>query len=763
MKSVIGAGAGAGAGISKPTNERSGVENHAESKDVEIIVSVKDIMSTASTESPSPSEGAETQVDIGILDPKGLNPNPLTGRLYSDEYRRLAEIWSKFPAYESARAIIQDIRDHQVLLVISGTGSGKTVLVPKYVLHTFNYTGKVAVTLPKQIIARSAAEFSAKTLDVAVGAEVGYKYKGSERGAEGPETRLLYATDGTIVARLLNDPFLKDYNAVIIDEAHERKIQIDFLLYLLRNTVKLRPDFKLVIMSATINETIFEEYFREVRFKTISVGTKTNYPITSIFSSREIGPQEYMKEGSAIVQRLLTEGGAGAGADAGADAGGDILFFVTSVNETLAGCETVSETGKAFCVSVYAGMDPRLQELAQDRDKYKASSGRDRKVVIATNVAESSLTIDGIKYVVDSGYELVSYYDPVSRARVLEKKLISRAQAVQRKGRAGRTEPGICYHLYTRNDFENRMLKFPEPSIRTSNISDTCLRLLQFEHVRTVGHLTDLLMNFIEPPRELYIRSAVTDLVRLGLIRDETITRLGDVVSELQLDPMQGVSLVLAYRLRCAKEVCAIFATIDACKNSVGQLFTKPADLAGRKGDRTLLSKLTGKYNEARKTLAHRYGDHLSLLKIFTLFHQYRKMPDKKLLDDFCFTHFLRRSILDKTDREYHRMKNRVRMVLSKISIQEHEDLLPTEFKTQFSEMEALKLEYKIMLSIAYGFTLNVTRLAEMKAKVSRDSFLVSEGVTGDVVYHELFSNSGKMEANIVSRIPRPVCLRLVR
>jgi pre-mRNA-splicing factor ATP-dependent RNA helicase DHX15/PRP43 len=169
---------------------------------------------------------------IGILDPDGTNINPLNGEPYSEEYRKLAKVWSKFPAYEKVHEILQALDESQVVLITSGTGSGKTTLLPKFVLHSFGYEKKVAVTLPKQMITESAAEYAAKTLDVTLGREVGYKFKGSKKNTYTDKTKLLFATDGTIVAKLMSDPLLLEFDAVLIDEAHERKVQIDFLLYL---------------------------------------------------------------------------------------------------------------------------------------------------------------------------------------------------------------------------------------------------------------------------------------------------------------------------------------------------------------------------------------------------------------------------------------------------------------------------------------------------------------------------------------------------
>ena len=375
---------------------------------------------------------------IGILDPLGKYKNPLTGESYTDRYRELGKVWSKLPAYENPKKIINDIRDNSVILVVSGTGSGKTVLFPKYVLHALNYKGKIAVTLPKQMIAKSAAEFSADTLDVKIGEEVGYQYRGSPKEASSSKTKLLYCTDGTLVARLLSDPKLLEFDAVLIDEAHERKINIDFLLYLLRNVLKKRPEFKLIIMSATINKDIFYDYYKDYGFISLEIGTKTNYPIKSIFLDKElnISKNEYIEEGFRLIKELLKN----------EDKGG-ILFFVTSINETKDICDKLKSEDKTFrdsniCVPVYSGMSSDQQKLATDKEYYRGFVRDGRKIIIATNVAESSLTIEGISFVIDSGLELNAYYDPINRINVLEKTMITNAQAKQRMGRTGRTGPG---------------------------------------------------------------------------------------------------------------------------------------------------------------------------------------------------------------------------------------------------------------------------------------------------------------------------------
>lgn len=676
--------------------------------------------------------------NIGILDPEGLYLNPLTNKPYSENYKKLAKVWSNFPAYKEAKNIIQDIVDHQVLLIISATGSGKTVLIPKYVLHALNYDAKIAITLPKQIIAKSAAEFSAKTLDVELGNEVGYQYKGENKSSK--NTKLLYATDGTIIVKLLNDPKLSTYDAVIMDEIHERKPQIDLLLFLLRNTLKMRPEFKLILMSATVDDKLFESYYFGYKFKTIRLEGAERYKIEYIFLEKPISDKEYIEYGYEIIKKIdntTTEG--------------DILFFVTSVNETQMVCDKIrSGLTKNFCVEVFAGMKPEQQELAQDKDKYKSITNKNRKIVIATNVAESSLTIPNIKYVINSGYELTSYYDPELRVRVLEKKFASQAQNIQRCGRTGRTGPGYCYHLYTKDDFENRMSKFPEPSIRTSNIYDECLRFLHLPNVRNISKLLDILSNFIEPPREIYIRSALTELMRLGLVQKEEITPLGDLVAELQIDPMQGIGIILGYELKCSKEITAIFSVIDASKKSIGELFHKPSTL--KNIDTNTFKKINEKYINAKKKLFNRYGDHLSILKIFILYTKYRKKSNQAL-EEWCYKHFLKKSVLDKAYKYYEKKKIEIKRVISKYD-------LTKVLSIDTMELEKLKLEYKIMVCIVYGFRLNIDNIGTTKYKINRDSFMNyidRSKLKGNIVYDELFSSGGRIEFNIVSRLSKKI------
>ncbi len=698
--------------------------------------------------------------NIGILDIKGENPNPLTNEPYSDDYKKLAQIWSKFPAYEKAEEIINKIKENQVILVISGTGSGKTVLLPKYVLHVLDYNKKIAITLPKQIIAKSAAEFAAKTLDVKIGSEVGYQYKGSDKEGKSEKTKLLYATDGTIVARLLKDPLLSNFDAVIIDEAHERKVQIDFLLYLLRNVVKNRPEFKLVIMSATINEEIFKSYFVEEKFTTVNVGAKTNYPIESVFVDKRPDPKEFLETGYNIMKEIIKKD------DLNKSGSHDILFFITSVTEAQKICEKISNDPDIkednLCIEVYSGMDPIRQELAQDKNMYKDKYNKKRKIVLATNVAESSLTIDGIKYVIDSGLEFSGHYDPDYNCKVLERKLITHAQAKQRMGRAGRTESGYCYHLYTKEDFEKNMERFPEPTIRISNIMSESLKFLAIPEIGSLTNLIDIYSKFIEPPREKYIRSSFTQLEKLKLIKDNKISELGVLINDIGMEPTFALVCYAGKKLRCLNEVLAICCLLEAGKNNITEFFRYPKEIIKvdeyssdeeQEKSKNRINSLDKKFKKVMDKFSSKYGDLTSLLKIFT--EVYKKFDKEghnytEKFNDIIYKYFLNNDVWLKACKNYDRYNRNIRNIL--------------KGQEELSDLINLDIGSKINACFYFVFKDSIIELDKndkysnkninlRNIELNENSFNYDKKLPKTLFYVELINNMGKYEVSITSRI----------
>ncbi|ARF09664.1 HrpA-like RNA helicase [Indivirus ILV1] len=694
--------------------------------------------------------------NIGILDPNGKNNNPLNNKPYSDKYKKLAQVWSKLPAYKKAHDIIDKIKENQVILTIFETGAGKTVLNPKFALHAYNYDAKIAITLPKRIITKSAAEYAALTLDVELGEEVGYQYKGSPSNAKSDKTKLLYATDGTIVARLLKDPQLNEFNAVIIDEAHDRKVQIDFLLYLLRETLKIRPDFKIIIMSATINAELFANYFKDFKFAKIEVPGARTFPIESIFLEESMNYNKILEKGFEILIQIMKND------DPTTKSAHDIIFFVTSSNEAFKICQMLNDhikkekqskcdiscKGDVFCIEVYAGMHPEKQTLAQDKEKYK-NGKYIRKVVISTNVAESSLTIDGVRYVIDSGYELKGSYDPILRARKLERSLITQAQAKQRMGRAGRTEPGICYHMYTKEEFDNKMIKFPEPEIRINDITSECLKLLVNDNIGTVEKLINIFTSFIEPPKEDFIRTSVDVLEHIRVLKDNKITDYGKFLNEIPEDDLfMANSIVFGKLYNCSREITKINTMIAACRGNISDLYSIPSK------DN---EKLMEKFKKEKSKFSHKYGDHLSLLKIFD-----DMMENKDKLYDWCYKNFFKINTFVKISEEYKKKKEKINRI--NISKETFENF---GFK-YFEKINQLDVPERVLACIIMGFQMN-TAIVHNSAyhtkfykgnniKINKMSFLHGKDkLPKNVVYYELFVSMGRMDLSIVSKIPNKI------
>lgn len=647
--------------------------------------------------------------NIGILDPDGNNLNPLTNKKYSEEYKELAKKWKLYPAYENAKNKIMQIKDNDVILVISGTGSGKTVLIPKYVLHIFNYKKKIAIVLPKQIIAKSSAEFSAKTLDVELGKEVGFKHKAEKKYSD--DTKLLYTTDGSLISMLMTDINLTEYNAVIIDEAHERRTQTDLLLYLLKQVCKKRTDFKLIIMSATIDKNIFEKYFSEFKYFNMNISGKTNFPISDVYIDRPIDKSKYIEKGLEIIKKLIEK-----------TDDGDILFFVPNIKDTFNVCNKIQ--GKQnFCIEIFSGITKEKEELATHKNLYKKDTDKTRKIIVATNVAESSLTIDGIKYVIDSGYENYTYFNPNIESNVIEKRFASQAQIKQRCGRTGRTNHGICYHLYTNLDYK-KMDIYPKPSIQTTNIYSECLQLLALPFVQTVEKLREILIEFIEPPQKIYLDYSIKILNKLQLIENDKINKLGLFITKLQLEPIQSIACISAFKYNCIREVIAIIIICDTIKNNINEIFTSEIQ-----NDNNMK-----KFEKIKKSFLKKNSDHYSLYKIFSKFRKIKKNENK--LNKWINENYLKLSVLNKINKNYDKIKHDcIDKIKNYLNDTNNQNINNEKYKNY-------SLKKRILLSLMKSF--DIAKLSDYgyetrkihNGKISRDSFII--GTEKKILYSSI-------------------------
>ncbi|AGC02106.1 HrpA-like helicase [Acanthamoeba polyphaga moumouvirus] len=667
---------------------------------------------------------------IGVLDPNGIQPNPLTNKPYSDDYKNLASIWSTYPVYFQAENILRALNENQVIFLSVGTGGGKTALTPKLALHFTNYKGRIAITLPKRIVALSAATYSAKTLDVKLGTSVGYVYKGSDKSMLNDQNHLIYMTDGYLVMEFVKDPTLSKYNIIIIDEAHERRVQIDLLMLFLKNILLSgkRPDLKVIIMSATINGPKYQNYFAGIKSEIINVSGQPNHPIEVHFLDKPT--DSYMRTGFELIETLIHE-----------NLRGDILFFITTSNEALQLCKNIRpKYPRVYCIEVYADMDKNLKIYAESRDKFLELGDYDQKLVMATNVAESSLTIDGLKYVVDSGFELQSRFDPDVYGQILGKQLITQAQAIQRRGRVGRTEPGICYHLLTKDQFDN-LEPYPTPDILKQDITMDIIKIMQITDSKTFSEANNMLQQLMDPPKQSFINVSY-DLFNMYQIVDanDKLTRIGSLMTQFSsLSVNRVMFLIYSFELHCAREAAIILAMMEFINGKITNIFYKLDPVCEANCERQAASLWLDKMIQKR-------GDHLTYLKIF---QEYKNASDRKAWGNKYGIRLDLFNNIDKTANQYfrkilnfYRNPEQSRIVSSSTNItkniiqaliQSHKHLTANKLRPIFSKRE---LEGRISKD-------SVVRQKYNKRELSNKKF----------IYDELTNINGKWEFRTITII----------
>lgn len=530
----------------------------------------------------------------------------------------------------SARAdeITAAIAENQVVILAGETGSGKTTQIPKMCLAAGRgQRGRIACTQPRRVAALSISRRVAEELNVEWGREVGCKIRFNDQTT--PATVIKFLTDGMLLAEVQGDPLLRDYDTVIIDEAHERSLNIDFLLGHLRTLRFKRPELKIIITSATIDTEAFSAAFDGAPI--IKVEGRT-YPVEVIYAPLDGFGSDYdendeneEKSDAAAVASAKAEAlhyidGAVEAVEriAHESERGDVLVFLPSerdireVGDLLEGrrlrdCEIVPLFG-------------RLSNVEQQR--VFAPTQR-RKVVLATNIAETSLTIPGIRFVVDTGLARVSRYTAAARTRRLPIEPISQSSADQRKGRSGRVAEGVCIRLYSEKDFLERP-RFTEPEIRRANLADVILRLKAFG----LGDIERF--PFINPPAPKAIRSGYVLLEEIGaLATEETgdlvrpLTPVGRELARLPVDPTVGRMILQARTEKALREVLVIAA---------GLSIQDPRD---RPMDKQQAA------DAAHRRFAHPDSDFLTLLNIWEAFHDEFERLTQAKLRRFCRDHFL--------------------------------------------------------------------------------------------------------------------------
>jgi ATP-dependent helicase HrpA len=446
------------------------------------------------------------------------------------------------------------IRDHQVVIVAGETGSGKTTQLPKICLELGRGRraeggGLIGHTQPRRIAARSVAERIAEELGTELGDVVGYQVRFTDRTSRSSRVKLM--TDGILLAELQRDRQLRKYDTIIIDEAHERSLNIDFLLGYLKRLLPRRPDLKLIITSATID---VERFARHFAAPVVEVSGRT-YPVDIRYRPLLEVPEED-EEGEAV-QRDQTEAIVDAVRELSGEGPGDVLVFLPGEREIRDTADVLADAGlsrpgsQLEVVPLYS----RLSAAEQHR-VFSSHPATVRRVVLATNVAETSLTVPGIRYVVDTGVARISRYSVRTKVQRLPIEPISQASANQRSGRCGRVAEGIAIRLYSEEDFAGRP-EFTEPEILRTNLASVILQMAALG----LGDIARF--PFVEPPDRRNVTAGRQLLGELGALHDERLTKLGRRLARLPIDPRLGRMILEAERLGCVREVLVIAAALS--------------------------------------------------------------------------------------------------------------------------------------------------------------------------------------------------------
>jgi len=437
----------------------------------------------------------------------------------------------ELPVYQQKQRILDMLEHNQVIVVESPTGSGKTTQLP-IILHEAGYTssGMIGVTQPRRIAALSVSEFISKQIGTPMPGLVGYKMRFEDKTDS--TTRIKIMTDGILLQEMKLDPWLSKYSMLMVDEAHERSLNIDFILGLLKRVLSERHDFKVIVSSATINTELFSDYFDGCPVVKIDAIT---YPVTVVYeppvipvSGGGLAAEEALLDKIAvIVGRIMNDGRAG-----------DILVFLPGERAIKNCVQRLSlETWfrKLYILPLYGRLGKEEQERVFDMPPF----GK-KKLIVSTNIAETSVTINGITSVIDSGLAKLNFYNPHTYTSSLNEVPVSKASCNQRRGRAGRTREGTCYRLYERTDFETRPLYTTEEIYRT-DLSEVVLRMAELG-------ITDFeQFDFISPPSREGLIGAVDTLNLLGaLALDKSLSKIGSMMCLFPLPPRQSRMIVEA-------------------------------------------------------------------------------------------------------------------------------------------------------------------------------------------------------------------------
>ena len=516
----------------------------------------------------------------------------------------------ELPIHARREEIIRAIQENQIVVIAGETGSGKTTQIPKFLIDAgLGQKGLLGCTQPRRVAALSVAQRIAEELGVTYGNEVGAKIRFTDQTKKNTVIKVM--TDGILLNEIQDDPLLKKYEAIVIDEAHERSLNIDFILGFLRLLSKKRKDLKIIITSATIDTETFSKAFNDAPIIEVS---GRMYPVDLIYRPieemlEESGDLTYIEAASEVINEII-EG----------NREGDLLVFLPSERDIHELRRKLEDTRARSC-----DMLPLYGRLANaDQQRIFHPGGGRRRIILSTNIAETSLTVPGIRYVIDTGLARISRYSSTSRTQRLPIEPIAQSSADQRKGRCGRVSNGICYRLYSEQDFLSRP-RFTTPEIHRSNLASVILRMLAFRlgDIRTFP--------FLEPPSDTAIRGGYRLLDELGAVYGDQhadnedayrLTKLGRKLAQLPVDPTVARMLLQAKDEGVLDDVLVIASGL-----SIQDPRERPAELA-KEAD------------EMQKRFIHKESDFLTILNIWDAYHDEMERLSQGQLRKFCKQHF---------------------------------------------------------------------------------------------------------------------------
>ena len=505
------------------------------------------------------------------------------------------------PVSQKKDEIREAIDNHQVIILCGETGSGKTTQLPKICLQRGSGSrGLMCHTQPRRLAARAVASRIAEELNTELGAQVGYKVRFTDQVSEQSYIKLV--TDGILLAEIHHDPYLSQYDTIIVDEAHERSLNIDFLLGYLKRLLPKRPDLKLIITSATIDPERFSSHFNKAPIIMVSGRT---YPV-------EVRYHPLHGDDEDERQKDLVQGISDAIDELSRLDRSDILVFLSGERDIREATQFLQK--RQLPNTEILPLLARLSAAEQNRIFHTSSK---RRIVLSTNVAETSLTVPGIKYVIDSGVARISRYSWHSKIQRLPVEKISQASANQRKGRCGRVSEGVCIRLYSEEDFANRP-EFTDPEIQRTNLASV---ILQMENMQ-LGHVEDF--PFIEPPDGRLVRDGYKLLFELGALDDkQQISKLGKQLSRLPIEPRIGRMLLEADKESSLSEVLIIASALAV------------QDPRERPMDKQQAA------DEVQKIFQDNRSDFLGFLNLWQAYQQQKKQLSSNKLRKWFKDHFI--------------------------------------------------------------------------------------------------------------------------